>query len=166
MEVVDISEAAQRLGISVHAVRRRLYRGQLQGRKEKTGRWLVVLEEGMRGPLAGTGEELEDEGEETSPGEVAVLRELVDTLQTQLATLQQHLDSQAALFEKQLTSQAATFQTQLDRQHGELEARRREVAELHVLLQQAQRQLPAPQGDGQAPAGSRRRRFWPWGGKT
>jgi hypothetical protein len=79
----------------------------------------------------------------------------VDTLQTQLDTLQRHLDSQVAL-----------FQTQLDRRETELEARRREVGELHVLLQQAQRQLPAPKEEGHhLPAGGRRR-FWPWSGKT
>jgi hypothetical protein len=80
--------------------------------------------------------------DEGADGEVAVLRELVDTLRDQNFVLQQ----------------------QLDRRETELEARRRELGELHVLLQQAQRQLPAPQANGHQPNG--RHRFWPWGGKT
>jgi hypothetical protein len=49
----------------------------------------------------------------------------------------------------------------------ELEARRREVQELHLLLQQAQRQLPPGKVEGPAeaapPTASWWRRLVPWG---
>jgi uncharacterized protein YaaN involved in tellurite resistance len=48
------------------------------------------------------------------------------------------LDSQASLI--------ATLKAQVQAQQEELESRRREVQELHVLLQQAQAALPAPRG--------------------
>jgi hypothetical protein len=104
MEVVEIAEAAQRLGISVHAVRRRLYSGQLRGRKEKTGRWLVVLEDGAA-PGSETGADAV--AEEASERELATLSELVDVLQAQVATLQQQLDKQAAMFQTQLDRREA-----------------------------------------------------------
>ena len=46
------------------------------------------------------------------------------------------LDSQVSLI--------ATLKAQVQAQQEELESRRREVQELHVLLQQAQAALPAP----------------------
>jgi hypothetical protein len=44
----------------------------------------------------------------------------------------------------------AQLKTQVEAQGVELEARRREVQELHVLLQQAQAALPAPKEDRQS----------------
>jgi hypothetical protein len=56
----------------------------------------------------------------------------------------------------------ASLQRQVETQALELDARRREVQELHVLLQQAQRALPAApaqQIDQDAPP---RRPWWKW----
>jgi hypothetical protein len=50
--------------------------------------------------------------------------------------VQDLLDSQASLI--------ATLKAQVQAQQEELESRRREVQELHVLLQQAQAALPSP----------------------
>jgi hypothetical protein len=61
--------------------------------------------------------------EDTSAGEVEALKQLVDVLRDQLAAKDRQMD-----FLKE-----------------EIEARRREIQELHVLLQQAQKALPAPQ---------------------
>jgi hypothetical protein len=75
--------------------------------------------------------EMEDtqEPDAGDEGEVAVLRKLVDVLQAQVLRLE-----------------------------TELEARRREISELHVLLQQSQRQIAAPTNEKASI-----RRFWPWG---
>ena len=100
-DILDISEAARRLGITPDAVRKRISRGGLEAHK-RNGRWFVVLD-------------IQDKEsktrEETRPGH----NHSEDDKDRIIAILQE-----------------------------ELEARRREVQELHVLLQQAQAALPAP----------------------
>jgi len=41
---VEIGEAARQLGLSVEALRKRLQRGRMRGRKGADGRWRVVLD--------------------------------------------------------------------------------------------------------------------------
>jgi hypothetical protein len=100
-DILDISEAARRLGITPDAVRKRISRGGLEAHK-RDGRWFVVLD-------------IQDNEsktrEETQPGH----NYSEDDKDRIIAILQE-----------------------------ELEARRREVQELHVLLQQAQAVLPSP----------------------
>lgn len=126
-----MGEAALRMGVSVDTVRRRLRRGELQGRHQPTPQgfiWLVDLPETpgsastaetwagplqsapagatARTPLSRAGA-LRDGA--PSPGDVRGLRELVDVLRHGIDTR--------------------------DRQ---LESKDRQIEQLHALLQQAQ----------------------------
>ncbi|MEK7806530.1 MAG: hypothetical protein AAB528_02255 [Chloroflexota bacterium] len=119
MAVVSIQEAARRLGGSQDTIRRRIRRGALQAHQ-------VPTPQGFRWavelPDDAQAEPMPPQGQDVvaaQEGEAQALRELVDTLQAQV-----------------------------EGQREELEARRREVQELHVLLQQhvQQRALPPPGG--------------------
>ncbi len=133
MAWATIKEATQRLGLSDVTIRRRLRAGSLVGRQEFRPQgyvWLVEVPDSIPAPE-------ESQEQEVLPGEIAVQRELVATLQ------------------EQLHSQALVHQDQLAAKDHQLEAREREVQELHVLLQQSQEQanrlLPPP-----------RQRHWWW----
>lgn len=141
---VTIAEAAQRLDISTDTVQRRLKRGELAGVKETTPqgfRWLVELPNeavGTDGAAVDTGA-VPPHPLDGSTAEVRRLEEVAQAYREQL-------DAQRTIFERQITEQAE-----------ELAARRREVGELHVLIQGLQRALPAPplqdQGSAEAALG-------------
>jgi hypothetical protein len=129
---VTVLEAARCLGISPDTVRRRISTGELKARKEINGKnftwWVEVAED-----LVSTGQVIQ-EGPlpiNEQDGERFNASSIVD--------VQTLLDSQASLI--------ATLKAQVQAQQEELESRRREVQELHVLLQQAQAALPVPQED-------------------
>ena len=116
MAGISIREAAQLQGVSQDTIRRRIRRGELKAHQEPTPqgfRWLVELEleVAQAEPTQTQGQGIGD----AHAGEGQVLRELVETLRSQVQG-----------------------------QGEELEARRREVSELHILLQQ--KALPAPGG--------------------
>lgn len=140
MELVTKKEAARRLGVSIDTIERRLQSGELKGQKQPRPQgytWLIELPENSR----------EANERQASPQEEAVgtqvcicactgeihrLDELVAALQSQIATQQ-----------KQMEEQLATHQEQL-------QAKDRQIGELHILLQQAQKALPAPKEDRQS----------------
>jgi excisionase family DNA binding protein len=122
MALVPIVEAAHRLGISVDTVRRRIQRGELKGEKQAGAHghiWLIELEDepghsrGSADRLAGAAQG----NQACTAGCQAEINRLEDTI--------------------------AILRERFAVQDAELEARRREVQELHVLLQTAQA-LPAP----------------------
>tara|TARA_Y100000310_G_scaffold165317_1_gene165060 strand:+ start:1639 stop:2061 length:423 start_codon:yes stop_codon:yes gene_type:complete len=124
MAGISIREAAQLQGVAPDTIRRRIRRGELRAHQEPTPqgfRWLVELEkeaaqaEPTQTHGHGIGNGIGDGIGDAQAGEAQVLRELV-------ATLRSHIQGQGE----------------------ELEARRREVSELHILLQQ--KALPAPGG--------------------
>lgn len=123
---VSLSEAAVLLGLSPDTVMRRIRAGALTGHKDAAGRWRVRLPPGAESaelaPQTAAGAESGAATAERAaePAEVIRLQAELDGVRATLAAVELHRDSLTA----------------------ELEARRREVAELHVLLQQ--RQLPAP----------------------
>jgi len=128
MQEVSIAEAAERLGVSIDTIRRRIGKEELKARKifsPHGEKYLVELPDDVP-PVPTTSQ---DKGE-SSP-EVEAMRKTISILET------------------------------------ELEARRREVQELHLLLQQAQRQLPPGKMEGPAeavpPNVSWWRRLVPWG---
>jgi hypothetical protein len=148
---VSMAEAAQLLGLSIDTVRRRLHRGELQGRQEPTAQgfrwWVKVPDKVDPGYKCGaatpsqngshSGATLEDASGATSnesgttlagPGELQALREVIEVLQAQVKAQQERLA--------------------VKDQH--LEAKDRQIEQLHVLLQQAQVALP----------GSREHRPW------
>ena len=127
MAVVSIPEAARRLGVSQDTIRRRIRGGQLQAGQKPTP-------QGFRWAVdlgeAAQAEPPPSHGQDIGgarEGEGLAFRELV-----------------------------ATLQAQVEAQRGDLEARRREVLELHALLGHLQqRALPASGGI------SWWRRLWP-----
>lgn len=106
MQEVTIQEAANRLGMSMDSIRRRISRGELKARKVKTAhgvRYLVELPDDLPPPAGDS-----PQSHSSSLGEVEALRKTVSLLET------------------------------------ELESRRREVEQLHILLQRSQALLPMP----------------------
>ena len=132
MAEVTVLEAARCLGISPDTVRRRISTGELKARKEINGKnftwWVEVAEDPVstaRVIQEGPPPIHEQDGERFNASSIVDVQTL--------------LDSQASLI--------ATLKAQVQAQQEELESRRREVQELHVLLQQAQAALPVPQED-------------------
>ncbi len=117
---LTIAEAAQRLRVSDHTVRRRLAKGELAGCQVamSTGgfQWLIDLPD-------------EEIPEPPVSGELAALRELIASLNDQVQALRGQLESK---------------DRQMEAKDRQLEARDKQVEQLHVLVQQAQAALPAP----------------------
>ena len=112
-DTVDIPTAAGRMGITPEAVRKRIARGTLPATKQD-GRWYVVLDgQDGQGPASWTGRPTPDG---------------IDSVQDAVQ------DDKDKLIE--------VLQAQVESQGAQLEARIREVQELHVLLQQTQAALP------------------------
>lgn len=121
---VDLTTAAIRLGIGVDGVRRRLQRGGLEGIKED-GKWFVLL------PLNNSSAPAEH-----VPDSVQQAAEQADRSAEQAlnAAEQRYVDF---------------LEAQNEKLWKELEERRREVSELHILLRREQEQsemkrLPGP----------------------
>jgi len=115
---VTIPQAARALDLSVITIRRRLKRGELRGQKVATAagfEWRVLV------PSA-----LVDAAEDKRPAQGA----------TQDTPHQEDRGADQRLIE--------VLQTQLAEMRVELDARRREVQELHVLLARWQPALPPP----------------------
>ena len=114
MTGISIREAAQLQGVAQDTIRRRKRRGELKAHQEPTPQGFRLLVE-LEEEVA-QAEPTQMQGiDDAQAGEAQVLRELV-----------------------------ATLRSQVQGQGEELEARRREVSELHILLQQ--KALPAPEG--------------------
>jgi hypothetical protein len=99
---VSMAEAAQMLGLSMDTVRRRLHRGELQGRQEPTAqgfRWWVEVPDQVD-PSSQSGASLEDVPDATSNqtgndpagfGDIPALREVIEGLQAQVKAQQEQL---------------------------------------------------------------------------
>jgi hypothetical protein len=121
MVLVPVIEAARSLGVSEETIKRRIRRGELNGQQQPRPQgyvWMVDIPEEVLASTAQhdtTTTHDDDTDHNTSSGEIRRLEEMVQLLRQQLSVYQE-----------------------------EVESRRREVQELHVLLQQAQAALPAP----------------------
>lgn len=114
---VPMREAADRLGVSVAAVRQRIRRGTLESFKGEDGRWYVripIVPDGVPDGVSST----------VSP----TVSLAVDVTSTLLDTLR---------------SENAFLRGEIEVRNRELADRTREVQELHVMLQTAQRLIPA-----------------------
>jgi len=117
VQELTITDAAQHLGISTATVKRRLKTGTLKGRQ-------VARPQGYRW----------------------IVEVDQDRINHQVTTHASEGDSDGhSTGAVELTTLVATLQAQVQAQSEELDARRREVQELHVLLQTAQAALTAPQ---------------------
>lgn len=124
-ERVPIREAAERMGVSVDTIRRRLRAGEIEGEKSKTAQgflWLVdaPVVEKPEGPAA-------------DPAEIAVLKERV-------AGLERVVDAKEQLVEE-LRRERGRLDEEIDRLRHQVDAEREAAHELRVLLAQS---LPAP----------------------
>ena len=122
---VPVKEAALILGVSDDTLKRRLKLGQIEGQKEPTPKGFRWLVEVEGETGESPPEAAKQESEQREEPEFVLLRQMNDDLRAER-----------------------------ERLWVEVESRRREVAELHVLLQQLQRSLPPPQErhDATAPA--------------
>jgi hypothetical protein len=76
---VDLTTAANRLGLSVGTVRKRLQRGTLQGFKAADGTWRVMLDKPGQG-----GGQAQDKGGQDDTALVTALRDEIQFLRVQL----------------------------------------------------------------------------------
>jgi hypothetical protein len=126
MELVSMTEAAQRMGVSTDTIKRRLRRGELKGRKQPRPQgftWLIELEaeyERGNGTKASTQAETSARTD-ARMGAVERLEELIASLQSQVASQQEQL---------------------VVKDH-QIETKDQQISELHILLQRGL-SLPAP----------------------
>ncbi len=135
---VTIREAVDVLGLSDDTIRRRLHAGLLAGEKKDTPQgfvWYVSLPD----------DERENDAEEppqtppqlgTQPHPHADMTEVVAILREQLTMKDEQITSQARLIESQVQ-----IIGDMQREHG------REIEQLHILLQTAQRLIPSVASD-------------------
>jgi hypothetical protein len=132
-EWCSITDAAHQLGVSPDTVKRRIKRGELPTRKDQTQtgwRWLVYVAVVPAAPADGA--------LTASAAPAGVAPPAPAPPPADVRRLEQLVASQEATIAEQRV---------------ELEARRREVQELHLLLERAQRlALPVPRDDVQPPA--------------
>jgi hypothetical protein len=133
MELVTKVEAARRLQLSLDTIERRLRRGELKGHKQpRPGgfTWLIeVPEEPLHTPAGTRGgiPPLDTPADPPAPNaEIVRLEELVEVLKNEVAESRRQSEAQSEAYQQQL------------------EAKDKQIEQLHVLLQQAQSALPAP----------------------
>lgn len=141
MDMVTIAEASQRMGVSVHTLKRRLKRGELQGEQRPTPQgyvWTVAIPDDVPpsngATPSGTPNAIPD-GVPAPGGDNGTLREMVEILQSQITGLQD----------------------QLRTMNQALSSRDKENLELVTVIRQTQAMLPPPPTEPE-----RRRGFWGW----
>jgi excisionase family DNA binding protein len=120
MELVALPEAAQRLGVSVDTVKRKLRRGELRGQRVPRPQgytWLIELPDSQ-----------------------------MDSMADCTASSMAELDS-ATIEVLNLREMLAMAQSQIANQKEELVSKNKQIEQLHVLLQQAQAALPTPRNN-------------------
>jgi len=131
MELVTMAEAARRSGVTVETIKRRVRRGELNGHQHPRPQgftWLIEMPEETDDP---------DSTPSMTPLDTPSTNGEVRRLEDIVCLLQKELDSVRTEAQQQL--QTATQQ---------LEAKDKQIGELHVLLQQAA--LPAPKENHRA----------------
>ena len=181
---VSITEAAQRLRIHRDTLRQRVRRGTLEAAKVD-GQWYIKLDQPELRPatpvpdtpaMSGTGvaDTSQQQSPDTVPDSVAGPAEALALAQAEL----RRADELARILQGHYDQLQELFRTETDRLHellrAEQETRRREVSELHILLQRTQAQLgpplvvarpesvTEPESVVEPQAHSHRRRRWWW----
>jgi ElaB/YqjD/DUF883 family membrane-anchored ribosome-binding protein len=124
MTRLSIREAAQQLGVAELTIRRRLRSGLIPGYQEDppNGRWWVDFpddENGLKASDSMKGVEISSELEEA-------LRDIIHRQDETISQLREQ------------------HQVQLESCQQQLEAKDKQIEQLHILLQQAQAALPVP----------------------
>jgi excisionase family DNA binding protein len=114
---LPVADAAAHMGVSVHTLRRRIRRGELEAVKDGRGRYLVKVEDTWPLPGEGGGHaapaSLHTPADE--PAEVAVLRERVASLEAELEARRREAEA-AEVAQREmraLVSQAQSVQLRL-----------------------------------------------------
>ena len=145
MAWVSMTQAASCLGVSVDTIRRRLHRGELQGKQKPISQgfaWLIeipdeVIEAGGRKDGSHPGARLEA----TESQDCTQIDATSDATQQQgQSEDSSHLAAILASENALLRELLETHRGQLQVLQEELEAKRRDIQELHVLLQRSQDQ--------------------------
>ena len=126
MALLTITEASHHLGVSVHTLKRRLKRGEIEGQQQATPQgyvWLIEVNDEAAKEKAGTSSDVPQGTSDGIPNitlrEVHRMEEFIESLKDEVSTLR-----------------------------SQLETKDRQIGELHVLVQQAQAALPAPRENG------------------
>jgi hypothetical protein len=126
-ELVTMAEAARRLDVTVETVKRRLRRGELQGKQQPRPQgftWLIEMPED-KGDQDST-PSVTPSDTPTSNAEVHRLEDMISLLQKELDITREELEHQRSMYQSELVS------------------KNKQIEQLHVLLQQAQAALPVP----------------------
>jgi hypothetical protein len=131
MDLVTKVEAARRLQLSLDTIERRLRRGELKGHKEPRPGGFTWLIEVPGEPLHTSGTPgvypLRTPADPPAPNaEIVRLEELVEVLKDEVAESRRQSQAQNEAYQQQL------------------EAKDKQIGQLHILLQQAQAALPVP----------------------
>jgi len=160
MAWVSMTQAASCLGVSVDTIRRRLHRGELQGKQKPISQgfaWLIEIPDEVI-----EARRCKDSNQPAARLEATESQGYTQTDATPDATQQgqsedsSHLAAILAAENVLLRELVETYRDQLQVLQGELEAKRRDIQELHVLLQRSQ--------DQRALLEPKARRWWQfWG---
>jgi hypothetical protein len=128
--MLTMVEAAHQLGVSVDTVKRRIQKGELKGHQQPRPQgfvWLVEMPEETNLPGSNPANTPVDTA--VMAGELRRLEEMVQFLKAEL----NGRDIQIELWKQEAEAH-----------REQLQAKDRQIEQLHVLLQQAQAALPAP----------------------
>jgi hypothetical protein len=128
MALLTITEASHQLGVSVHTLKRRLKRGEIEGQQQTTPQgfvWLIEVPD--EAPKVDVGTSDGDHIPVNAP--CGTLDGIPNATQRELHRMEEFIES--------LKGEVSTLRSQL-------ETKDRQIGELHVLLQQAQAALPVP----------------------
>ena len=134
MGLVSVAEAAKFLGVSEETVKRRIRRGELVGKQHPRPQgyaWMVEIPDELQATNNDTHHDINTDHDD------AITPQQLVTGNGSIGGELKRLDQMVVILEKQATLH-----------QEEVESRRREVQELHVLLQQAHAALPAPRERG------------------
>ena len=123
-------EAAHQLGVSVDTVKRRIQKGELKGHQQPRPQgfvWLVEMPEETNLPGSNPANTPVDTA--VTAGELRRLEEMVQFLKGELNGRDVQIES---------------WKQEAEAHREQLQAKDRQIEQLHVLLQQAQAALPAP----------------------
>jgi len=138
MDYIGVAAAARQLGISEHAIRQRAYRGSLPSRREG-GRLLIGVSQTQDTEIS---HETSRERRDETPRDIPVTdgAPWIETVATTITLLH----NQLSVKDEQIVSLNQTVE---DMRHDHA----RQINELHVLLQNTQRLIPATVPDASHP---------------
>src|SRR5918996_3048842 len=144
MAWVSMTQAASCLGVSVDTIRRRLHRGELQGKQKPISQgfaWLIEIpDEVIEARRCKDSNQPGARSEATESQGCTQADATPDATQQGQSEDSSHLAAILAAENALLRELVETYRDQLQVLQGELEAKRRDIQELHVLLQRSQDQ--------------------------